>query len=1843
MAYNISKKLKDNLSAIRIALAHKNGAAISQDDIAQLRAYAGFGGIKPILLPYGSQDDWLAAGATSSDLKLHSEMMQLHELLKENYDEREYKEIIASLRNSVLTAFYTPPIVPESLYEVLTQSGISPKRLYEPSAGSGIFMEEAIKAFPEMRQITAVEKDHLTGMVLNALYSKNSIKTDVHIAGFEETPTNDNGTYDLIVSNIPFGNFSVYDKAYPDKKLSGKIHSYFFAKGLDKLANGGLLAYITTDAFLNNPSNQAAREYLFNNADFVSLAIMPDNLMKDTGNTEAPSHLLVVQKNTAKQALSDEEQLLIETTSKENIYGSYSLNRFLENRPELVLGDEIKPGKNQYGQANLSIWQHEDLNSISNGLKNILSDDIRYRFNKNLFENAQSVKIESPAVALPKLTYLPMPEGKTEQLSIQLGLFDMASAQDINRAIAYVSPLDETVVQKESARIISTIRTTDNPTHENVVLLTARQQKSNRFLYKLRSNVSEISFSANWMDGRMLSRELQSVSDQLKLFANQFKYEGDSTLEGMFRFQKENAAVFNDLKPFYKEGTLVVHAGEIGKLVRTDQEFAKAFFNPIGVQGHQKFYQTYIDLRDNYLELSSGQTLGDTITQQERKLLNEKYDRFLSQYGQLNAPANRKLILEDTGHGIVILSSLERRAGEHFLKADILTESLAQQKQRFITDDPLEALAHSLNDTGGVDLEFIQAAMNLDQAEVIQSLGDHIYLDHVSDSWETSDKFLSGNVVEKLRQTEGLGTLFADNPQYIRSIDALRKIQPERIPFELLDFNLGERWIPTSYYKQYASQLFEQETAINYFPSLDSFKVSTGHNTKVDREFAVTPKSGRTTYGYTLLEHALENTTPFFSYEVSVGGKTVRVPDSEAIQLAHQKIEQMRSGFITWLEELDNEDKKNIENLYNDTFNCYVLREYDGSHLTFPGLNKPALGIEDLYSSQKNAAWRVIQNKGALIDHEVGLGKTLTMIVSSREMKRLGIIHKPAILALKANVDEIAKTYRIAYPAAKVLAPTENDFTPDKRLRLLHEMKNNNWDCIIMTHDQFGKIPQSPEIQREIFQAELDNVERDLDTARDLGGDISKSMLKGLEIRKNNLDGRLKQLENDIEQKKDTGINFLEIGIDHLFIDESHKFKNLTFTTRHNRVAGLGNMEGSQKALNMLFGIRTLQEKFGSDLCATFLSGTPISNSLTELYLIFKYLRPKEMERQNIENFDAWAAVFARKTTDFEFSVTNEIIAKERFRHFIKVPELALFYNEITDYKTASHIQLDKPGLEEILVNIKPTQDQQQFIKNLMGFAKTGNARLIGRERLSPTEDKARMLIATNYAKKMAIDMRLIDESYADDPGSKINVCARNVADIYNESTQHKGTQIIFCDIGTPGTTGFNVYAALKEKLVRDLHVPAHEIAFIHDWQGKKKPELFRKMNSGEIRVLIGSTEMAGTGLNVQRRVVASHHLDIPWTPKDLEQRNGRGARQGNKIAKEFYGNKVRNFIYATEQSLDNYKFNLLKNKQLFIAQMKVSELSVRTIDEGALDEKNGMNFSEYIAILSGDTSLLEKSRLEKKIAVMERLKVSHYREQLRNKYLLEHLQTERASKTETLEKLSSDRTYYKERLQYEKEGAKANPVQLSGLKTNDAEALGQHIIDLYQNWKPAEGITEQKIGSLYGFDLYIRRQREAYENNGTVDYRFSNNFYAQRLTDGIKYTYNQGLPNTDNPKLAARHFLNAIDNVENLTEKHNRSLREITSEIPQIEVLTNKTFLQETELQQMKSELSGLERTIAIKIQETQLKQGQELNEQDIEATPAVIKMIPPFKEEKAELANTETIVLPAPEVQSVRSRMRL
>lgn len=1815
MSFNALEKLKDNIAAIKLALQIRSGKPIEWEELSALKKYSGFGGIKCILYPPGDIKQWEELNASEQDLRLHPQINELHTLLKENLGEVEYKECIDSARKSILTAFYTPEWIPKMIYNAFRLTGVNPENIYEPSSGAGVFVTTAINEFDKIKRITAVEKDKLTALVMQSIARTQLIPVEVHSKGFEETSNSDNGKYDLIVSNIPFGNFPVFDPQISEQYLTGKIHNYFFAKALDKIGDGGILAFITTDGFLNSPSNYEARKYLFERSDFISLAILPDDTFTDNANTKASSHLIVVQKNLQKKHFHIAEESLLLTVKRRNDFGDYYINKYLNGYYGVFsLGNEVREGKNQYGDPHLETYFKGEKNELENRLIDLLEEGFKEYFQSYRYDYLQSSLRDLQNKKL--LTFRNLPLRKSQSSNAQLGLFDLVPAENSDRAQDYLTKDDSSVVHVSSAKTIATIFTNDRPDHEIIVLLTAKMKSNNHYVYKISSNTEEIRGTNKWINGSHLTAILEQISQELKKYDHQYVYIGDSSLKSLFNIQKPVVSVVSQLKPFYKDGILVIYDNVIGKLSAVEKEKDLANFISIPTTDKQKtFYELYTRLRDNYIELFSMEADTGLTFPDLRRELNEGYNHMVREYGQLNKPSNKKLIIADEAYGVMIMNSLERKQSNDFLPADIFLQSVQIHKARFTTDDPLEAMARSLNDHGKVDINFIANAIGQSEEDTVTLLGNHIMLNPASQSWETANQYLSGNVVEKLRIAQEKSE---ENPQDLylqKSYEAIRNIQPEHIQFELLDFNLGERWFPNEYYSKFATSLFDTHTEIIYLKSSDTFKIDCSvRNAKINEEYAITPKSGTKMYGYTILEHALENTSPFFTYEIDgPDDKKIRLPDNDAIQLANQKIEGIRAKFLEWIRELPEEDQNLITTLYNSTYNCYVLRQYDGSHLKFPELNKEALGIEDLYGSQKNAVWRIVQDRGALIDHEVGLGKTLTMVAASYEMKRLGIVNKPAILALKANISQVVDTYRKAYPNARILFPNENDFSPANRLRLFYSIKNNNWDCVIMTHDQFGKIPQSPEIQRQILQTELDNIDKDLFALKQNGGSVSRALLKGLQTRKNNLEVKLKDVLNSIENKQDGQINFLEMGIDHLFVDESHKFKNLTFTTRHNRVAGLGNMEGSQKALNMLFAVRTLQQKFDSDLCVTFLSGTPISNSLTEMYLLFKYLRPKEMERQRIENFDSWAAVFARKTTDFEFSVTNEIIAKERFRHFIKVPELALFYNEITDYKTAKQIQLDKPSLDEELINIKPTEQQWDFIRRLMQFAKTGDATLLGRRPLTSEEDKGRMLIATNYAKKMSADMRLISGAYSDDPNNKINTCARKVAEIYMDSAAHRGTQIIFSDIGTPKPHEFNLYDALKEKLVKDFNIPPYEITFIHDWTDKKKAELFKKMNRGDIRILIGSTEKAGTGLNVQKRIVGMHHLDIPWKPSELEQRNGRGARQGNTIAKEYYDNKVKNYIYAVEQTLDNYKFNLLKNKQTFISQMKNCELSVRTIDEGAIDEKSGMNFSEYIAILSGDTTLLEKSKLEKKIAVTESLRSAHFKEVSRNKSKIRYLEEQQITDLDIIGKLKVDSSNYHSRLQTDKEGTKVNSLQLLKLSSSDAEVIGKEIIRSYLHSKfEGENIKIQRVGSIYGFDCMLESTRRGYTEKGEWLYEYSNQFYVQSPDTQLRYSWNNGSPNIDNPKLAARIFLNAIDRVASVLEQKEKNFQKNETDISQLKEFINRPFEQESILNAMKQELANLERKITLDIHKKQLaNQELQFEQQQPVAEPKITEIL--------------------------------
>lgn len=1787
MAYNVQQQLSRNIDAIRLALLHLQGQPMTADDVAILHGYAGFGGIKAVLYPVESTEQW--QDASQEDLRLYPTIVQFHQLLEQSLPPAQYQDAVDSMRHSVLTAFYTPAFLPKAIFEQLQRHNISPKHFYEPSAGAGVFIQEALQAFPSIEKITAVEKDFLTGLVLKAIASTYPVPTQVHITGLEETPTDENAQYDLIVSNIPFGDFRVFDPSFSQKGVTDKIHNYFFAKGLDKLKEGGLLVYITSTGFLDSPSNREARSYVLQQADLISLHVLPDNLFKEEANTESASHLLLLQKNSSKATLTSQENLLLETIERSNEFGNYYINQLISlSEHDMVTADSVRPGKNQYGRASQVHWQSGPMTDIATPLLREMQVRLSHRLNDAALRSAQQHIVISLDTRSARLTLLPMPDKQLATATQQLGLFDAGPSIMLNRAMDYINERDRLTVQKDSARILGLVRTNDQPAHECVLLITARHNKSKQWLYKFYSNVAEVNFTDHWIKATDVGHRLKGLGDQLKAFDHDYSFEGDQSMEAAFNVKTRTQQFFNNAPSHYRPGTLGILNSQVGLL--GPKQLNVFSFTPLPRQHQLDFYAAYIQLRDQYLELMQVELQGTMAPASQRNSLNATYEAFTRQYGSLNQPANKRLIQQDETFGYKLLTSLERKEGNDFVKADILTLSLLAPEEPFRTDSAVEALARCLNDLGVVDIPFIRQATQLPEQELMAQLRNRILLNPDTDEWETIDKYLAGNVVAKLETAVMVAEANPGNLEYQRSVEALRAIQPEPIPFELLDFNLGERWIPMDLYSAFATHLFQLDTTVHLFRSTDIFKVEVkGTNAKLTEEYAVKPKQGPPLHGNLLLEHALENTAPYFSYEVEqADGSKVRYPDTDAIQLSHQKIENVRGQFSTWLAELPAFQRDALVKLYNQTFNCYVLRTYDGNHLQFPGLDREGLGIEDLYTSQKDAVWRLLQNRGGIIDHEVGNGKTLIMVVGSWEMKRLGIVRKPAILALGANVSQIHDTYKKAYPHARVLAPTEEDYTPANRLRLFNEIKNNQWDCIVLTHEQFFKVPQSPAVMHEILTDELNNLSLDLKTLRDQGGTISKSLLKGLEKRKNNLEIRIKELLMDIDSHKDSDINFKELGIDHLFVDESHHFKNLTFTTRHDRVAGLGNQEGSQKALNMLFAIRSLQTQFNADLCATFLSGTTISNSLTEMYLLFKYLRPRELAKQKITNFDAWAAVFARKTTDFEFSVTNEIIAKERFRHFIKVPELVLFYNEITDYKTAADIQLDKPMLREQLVNLPPSEAQQAYMQKLVQFAKTGDGTLIGRGQLSQEEEKSRMLLATNFARKIATDLRLIDPSAEDHPNNKVNACARKISELYLATQEHKGTQLIFSDIGTPQPRAFNLYDALKTKLVEDFQIPANTISFIHDWPKKKRPELFKKVNRGEIRILLGSTPKLGTGTNVQKRIVALHHLDIPWKSTELEQRNGRGARKGNEYAKLFWDNQVLSFIYATEQTLDNYKFTLLKNKQTFISQIKNNSLQARTIDESSINEDAGLNFSEYIAILSGDTSLLQKTKVVKQLTALENLRTAHFRSLARTQFELDNQLKQEQTLIRQCTNLQRDQAQYQQQLRFDKEGSKANPLHIAAVNTADAEAIGHYLIDLCKRFQPENLKNEdRKIGTLYGFDCYISSNRSMFSTDKELT--FINRFYCCHPEQDIRYTYNEGLLNMDHPKLAARYFLQAIDRVNTVLEQTHTRLQQIQKDIPLLRQLLEKPFEKDADILRLKAEAARLEHAINQKLKENQ------------------------------------------------------
>ena len=1645
MSYSKLKSLVANVEAIATAMKVRIDDRQATDEEKEvLSRYSGFGGIKDVLN--------IGTEHTVSD-DVAEPIRKLQDLIGAYpyYDDAMRQAVINSIKSSVLTAFYTPKFlvdaVTRQIHATFKDNCLQMSTFLEPSAGIGGFLPVSM---PGTRSY-AFEKDCLTGLILSLLYDEATTVT----AGFETIADQhlEHESFDVIASNIPFGNFRVFDaemwkKGGMYEQSAKTIHNYFFVKAMELLNEGGLLAFVAPRGIADTPGNKFVREYLVNHADLITALRLPDTLFMQTSGIEVGSDLLIFQKHSRKATLSLREKMFLQV-SKEKVDTAGTMTDYANKiftLPKTALATDSRIALNQFGKYVRKYQWLGDGNAMSQYLSALLKYDFDRYFRKALFAN----------------------HGQ-DNTPVQMSLF--GEPQTVKGIRAYTEDME------------------------------------------------------TWMkNGAMVVFEGQV---------------------GTLRFRKSSR---------YTETAVDFVPVDEGK-VNTDRA------------------ADYFPIRKVYFELSGREREEQKECSELRKQLNTLYDAFIAKWGFFHDNDNKEFILLDSLGTEVF--TIEMQVGRDIFKADVMREPVAFKKiDTAVTLSPVEALASSLNFYGKVDMGYMAQATNKEEEEIIEALQGEIFYNPANGEWEHKGKFLSGNIIAKQEETLSfLPNLAGKEKEWAEaSAKALENTIPEPIPYEELDINMGERWIDTKLYADFASDLFGVGADVMYFDVNDTYLIRLQGYSPV----AYNTYSVRNYNGEDLFVHALHDTVPEITKEEYRNGSKIRVPDEEAMQEAAAKIQEIRDRFNRWLDDEPLEVRDELVRTYNERFNCYVRPHYDGSAQTFPGLSFELFPYKELYPSQKDAIWMIKQNGGGICWHEVGTGKTMIMCVAAYEMKRLGLVQKPLIIGLKANVHEIADTFRKAYPTAKVLYPGKEDFTPANRKEVFSKIKNNNWDCIILTHDQFSKIPQSEETMYDIFSEELADVERSLEvleqsTMRYRSG----RMQKGLETRKQNLEAKLAELQMKIDLRKDDTIDFRSMGIDHIFVDECHCYKNLMFQTRHTRVAGIGNAQGSQRAMNLLFAIRDIQRRTGKDLGATFLSGTVVVNALTELYVMFKYLRPRELKRQQVSCFDAWAAIFTKKAADYELNVTGTIKRKERFRTYIKVPELAMFLREITDYRTADMINLDVPDKNVRFLSHAPTIQQEEMIGRLVAFAHSGQWEDLGLDIPQPDNlDKAKMLVATNVARKMSLDMRLLGDKFTDDPNNKASICARTIYD-YVSSNANRGTQFVFSDLATYKPNEWNIYSDIKDKLVA-MGIPADEIQFIQYAKTERaRKKLFADMNSGRVRVLFGSTSMLGTGVNAQERAVAVHHLEIPWRPADMEQRNGRAVRKGNTV-KLWGNNTVDVVIYGTEKTLDAYKFNLLKTKQMFINQINNGTIAVRRIDEDAMDEDNGMNFAEFVALLSGNTDLLEKTKLDNKIMQLEKEQAIFKKDRIRAERKI-------AANREDMTKAESAAARMTQDWEYITSYTGDRTTRLLNLAQATAEETGRELHRISKTYRNGAIGT---IGTYAGLNLSVYSE---YDMGGTF---YRNTFLVEGVS-GLKYRCGISGALPLGFVESSRYPQAALAKLPGMIEEQRQKIAKLESEIPALQGIIARKWSKADELARLKQECNALQHRIDESMKEAERTQS--------------------------------------------------
>ena len=1497
-------KFRMNMDAINLLKELEfDGRQATPEEQEVLAKYVGWGGLADAFDE--TKDNW------------KNEFAELYATLS--------PEEYAAARSSTLNAHYTSPTVIKAIYEAVGNMGFETGNILEPSMGVGNFFG----CLPEAMQnskLYGVELDSITGRIAKQLYPK----ADITIAGFETTDRRD--FYDLAIGNVPFGQYQVNDRAY--NKLGFSIHDYFFAKALDQVRPGGVVAFVTSRYTMDKQSPEV-RKYIAQRADLLGAIRLPNNAFKANAGTEVVSDIIFLQKRDRPIEIEPDWVHLGKNDD------GFAINSYFIDNPEMVLGRQTSEST-QYGKQDFTVEPYENLD---------LGVQLKYAI--------QNIKGTYTEAELPELG-----EGEAIDTSI---------------------PADP--------------------------------------------NVKNYSYTV--VDGDV----------------------------------------------YYRENSRMVKP----ELNATATERVKGM----------------VELRDCVQKLIGQQMDGfvsDASIRETQRELNDLYDKFTAKHGLINSRGNALAFADDSSY--YLLCSLEVLDEDNNLKrkADMFTKRTIKPSEVVTSvDTAAEALAVSIAEKAKVDMEYMSSLTGKTEEELASDLRGVIYMDFNrkpdgSYTWRTADDFLSGNVREKLayyqkalEYTEG-----TEKHHFILdNVEALKMAQPKDLDASEIEVRLGATWIDKSYIQQFMVETFEppyylrRSIEVNYSPFSAEWNITGKSQPSYSDVNAYMTYGTERANAYKILEDTLNlRDVRIYDTVTDPDGKERRVLNSKETTLAQQKQQAIKDAFQDWIWK-DPDRRQELVTKYNELFNSNRPREYDGSHIVFSGMN-PEIKLRE---HQRGAVAHILYGGNTLLAHEVGAGKTFEMVAAAMESKRLGLCQKPLFVVPNHLTEQWASEFLRLYPSANILAATKKDFEPRNRKKFCGRIATGDYDAIIIGHSQFERIPVSAERQERLLQEQIAEIEEGLEELK--ASRAERFTIKSLERTKKGLETRLQKLQDST--RKDDVITFEQLGVDRLYVDEAHNYKNLFLYTKMRNVAGLSTTD-AQKSSDMLLKCRYIDEITDSR-GVVFATGTPVSNSMTELYTMMRYLQHDTIRNKGLAHFDCWASTFGETTTAIELAPEGTgYRARTRFAKFFNLPELMNLFKEAADIKTADQLNLPTPTPIYHNEVAQPTEIQKAMVQEL-----SERAAAVHSGKVDPSVDN--MLRITSDGRKLGLDQRIINPNLPDEPTSKVNMCVDNIHRIWEDGHADKLTQLVFCDLSTPKSTPskraakapagnldspeiralemlaekdggteeeqrFTVYDDIRDKLV-ERGIPREQIAFIHEANTEaRKKELFSKVRSGQVRVLMGSTFKMGAGMNVQDRLIALHDLDAPWRPGDLEQRSGRIIRQGNMNP------EVHIYRYVTEATFDAYLWQTLENKQKFISQIMTSKSPVRACDD--IDE-TALSYAEIKALCAGDERIKEKMDLDVDVARLKLMKANHQSQQYRlEDNLLRYFPEQIEQNKKFIEGFNADMKTLAEH-PHPVDGFAGMTVR--GDVLTDKENAGAALVDAF---KDVKGLDPVPIGSYRGFQMSL-------------------------------------------------------------------------------------------------------------------------------------------------------------------------